>query len=239
MFDIFYIGGIYNISVIYTIVVFHTKKIQMEINKLEKSLFSRWAKRRPEMAKDGVINESEYTKCKIKVLYILKEVNDWKNGDLREFVAKGARWRTWNNIARWQNGIQNYFDNGITTFKNSVNENDRKKILKTIAVLNLKKESGGPSSNMGQIWHHANEDKDLLKEQIDLYDPNIIICCGTGGIVSELQLFENIGEFKKTSNGTLFAKSEEKLVIQYLHPQCRKNKKLLFDNLLSSIEEIK
>ena len=52
----------------------------MEINKLEKLLFAKWEKRRPEMAKDGVVDEFEYTKVKVKVLYILKEVNDWKMG---------------------------------------------------------------------------------------------------------------------------------------------------------------
>jgi hypothetical protein len=211
----------------------------MEINKLEELLFDKWKKKRPEMAKDGVINELEYSKSKIRVLYILKEVNDWKNGDLREFVRNGARWRTWNNIARWHNGIQNYFENGIVEFKNTISQNDRKEILKNIAVLNLKKESGGASSNMGQIWHHANGDKDLLKQQVKLYNPNIIICCGTGGIVSELQLFENIGSFKLSSNGIRFTKNEKILMIDYFHPQCRKNKKLLFDNLLGSIMELK
>ncbi|WP_165749028.1 hypothetical protein [Cellulophaga sp. Z1A5H] len=59
---------------------------------------------------------------------------------------------------------------------------------------------------MGQIWHHANEDKAMLKEQIELYDLNIIICCGAGDIVSNLQLIENIGKFKSTANGILLLK---------------------------------
>jgi hypothetical protein len=211
----------------------------MGIFKLEEALFAKWAERRPGMAKDGVVDENEYINCKIKVLYILKEVNDWKNGDLREFTKAGARWRTWNNITRWQYAIEKYYNTGKVEFKDKINQNDRKEILKTIAVLNLKKCSGGASSNMGQIWHHANEDKDLLKEQIELYNPNIIICCGTGDIVSKLQLIDNIGEFKSTLNGTLFAKNKKQLIVQYMHPQCRKGKKLLFDNLLKSIIELK
>ena len=210
----------------------------MEINKLEKLLFAKWEKRRPEMAKDGVVDEFEYVKGKVKVLYILKEVNDWKNGDLRKFARDGARWRTWNNIARWQYGIQKYFETGTAVFKNTINHNDRKEILKTIAVLNLKKESGGASSNMGQIWNHANKDKDLLREQIELYDANVIICCGTGDIVEELQLFKNIGVFKNATNGIGFAKNNNIIVVKYMHPQCRKSKKKLFENLFSTIKEI-
>ena len=207
------------------------------MKKEEELLFTKWTKKRPEMAKDGIVNENEYLKSNVKVLYILKEVNDWKEGDLRDLIKEGKRWRTWNNIARWQNGIQKYYESGELIFKNHISKNDRIEFLKSIAVLNLKKESGGATSNYHQIMKHATEDKALLKEQINLYKPDVIICCGTGEFVSILNLAGD-RNFKPSSNGTKYSKNNENLIISYKHPQARVGKRILFDNLMDVIKEV-
>jgi hypothetical protein len=208
-------------------------------NQTEKELFTKWISKRPELAIDGIINESEYSQSRIKVLYILKEVNDWKKGNLKEFVQNGSRGATWNNIARWQYGIENYFKTRELKFKDKISRENRIEILKSIAIVNLKKESGGSNSNMGEIFHHAKKDRELLKEQIKLYNADIVICCGTGNIVSNLRLIDNIESYKTTSKGIKFSDNENQLIIQYNHPQARKNKKILFNNLMDSIVEIK
>ena len=205
---------------------------------LEETLFARWQEKRPGMAKDGVVDDVEYYNCAVKVLFILKEVNGWKNGDLRELLKRGEKWRTWNNISRWQLGVQHLYKTGKIEFRNKINQRDRQSILKDIAVINLKKESGGAVSNMREIRTHALEDKKFLKEQIDLYSPDLVICCGTGSIVAELELFESIktiNPFEKFG----YAKNNTQLIIDYFHPQCRKSKEALFHDLMRCIEKVK
>ncbi len=43
----------------------------------------------------------------------------------------------------------------------------------------MKKTSGGHTSNNGEIYRAAVDHHDIIKEQIDLYKADFIICCGT------------------------------------------------------------
>tara|TARA_Y100000766_G_scaffold262425_1_gene253640 strand:+ start:131 stop:766 length:636 start_codon:yes stop_codon:yes gene_type:complete len=210
----------------------------MDIKNSEEILFKKWQKKRPRMAKDGVVNDMEYNRSSVKILFILKEVNGWPNGDLRELLNRAEKWRTWNNISRWNYGVQSYFKTGKFDFKNKITKKDRKEILKNIAVINLKKASGGSSSNMGEIRQHALEDKELLKEQVNLYTPDLVICCGTGNIIPQLNLFEK-SKYTKSSEGVVYSNNSNPLIINYLHPQCMKGKRELFDTLMNCIKEIK
>lgn len=74
---------------------------------------------------------------------------------------------------------------------------------------------------------------------IKLYNPDIIICCGTGDIVSKLSLVENSEKIELTSNGIKYSKASNCLMIRFKHPQARRDKKLLFDTLMKSIVELK
>ena len=212
----------------------------MEIIEQETKLFERWKEKRPNLIPDGIVNHDVYMKSSVKVLYILKEVNGGKNWDLRDFLRKGARWRTWNNITRWQYGIEK--ENSIMHFDeiNNVNNDIRKKYLNKIAVINLKKESGGRNSKMSEIWDYSWNDREYLKEQIELYEPDIIICCGTGEIVKEHKLIKGIEKWKQTTNGIQFSANKKLIVISYFHPQqYRIRKKKLYNDLISGYNEIK
>ena len=211
----------------------------MKLVDYEEKLFAKWQERRPELAKDGVINEKEYLGSSKKVLYVLKEVNDWKNGDLRQFVRDGARWRTWNNLARWQQGIKGYYEQGKIDYRNRITQDDRIEMLKAIAIINLKKESGLARAKMGLIKQHAQEDESLLREQVQLYQPDLVVCCGTGDIVlNHINLFESPIEKDVTSDGTHYGKSNGRLIIDFFHPQVRKGKYFLFYKLIDALKAI-
>ena len=55
---------------------------------------SRWSDLRA-----GILN------ARYKIVYILKRRNGGKSWDLRDFVYEGGRPQTWDNIARWTEGI--------------------------------------------------------------------------------------------------------------------------------------
>ncbi|WGC86175.1 hypothetical protein [Aeromonas caviae] len=75
---------------------------------------------------------------------MLKEVNDPDGGgwDLREFIADGARSQTWNNVARWVDGIRNIERDIPWKEFDDINEEDRQSSLKSICAMNLKKSPG-------------------------------------------------------------------------------------------------
>ena len=92
---------------------------------------------------------------------------EWTNGDLRVFLRKAKKWQTWNNVARWQFGIER-MDKEISWWKiNRINQTFRQEHLKNAAIINIKKVPGSESSNMKEIWDYAWQDSDFLKKQID------------------------------------------------------------------------
>lgn len=211
----------------------------------EKELFAKWKGtekegwKRKKFIPDGIVDAQSYIDSKIKVLYILKEANGGDDWVLTDFLKAGGRASTWNNVTRWQYGITN-IDKDISwgEIENISNET-RKSQLKNIAIMNLKKESGGAKAVSKQIWDYALEDKDLLKEQIQIYSPDVIICCGTGDIVKKLELIEKFNKWEKSSYDVTYYQSKDKIIIDYYHPAYYgKSPKKLFYPLYKTIKEI-
>ena len=125
----------------------------------------------------------------LKIAIILKEVNDL-GGDLREFLSEGARPEprdeTWDNVTRWVCGIKNLPSIREWSFYEEITRDCRKETLKSIVAMNLKKSPGGASTEPKALAAAARADKDYIRRQYSLYDPDITICGGTG--VDELFL---------------------------------------------------
>jgi hypothetical protein len=149
--------------------------------------------------KDGIIDESNYLKSSIKILVIMKETYgslDYWDNDLRKFLQEGGRSQTWNNIVRWTYGLQNINKdtNILWTKVKDINNDIRIKQLKNIASINLKKIPGGAFTIKSELNNEAKKDIGLLKKQVELYSPDIILCGGqqVGTLIHEMKLF---GEF--------------------------------------------
>lgn len=53
-----------------------------------------------------------------------------------------------------------------------------------LALVNIKKESGGSSVSWGDVLQAANRDGALLRRQVvEILKPNIVLCCGSGGML--------------------------------------------------------
>jgi len=148
------------------------------IQEKENALFERWKQERPEYAsfnEDGVVNPEQWEWTSPKIVFILRETNKYK-GDLRSFLKEGGRGHTWNNIVRWTEVIL------YNEYSNRIDGNHRKKVLSSICVVNLKKQSGRNSSNLEIIKNTAKKDRYFIKEQMEIYQPDIVIACGTGEV---------------------------------------------------------
>lgn len=209
------------------------------ISQKEEELFDRWIVRNgPAFTIDGVVDEKEYINQKTKILYVLKEGN-WEECDdrwelkasLQDVETNGRHWRTWNNIVRWTKAL---LENGA--YPCHVSNEDKAIWTKKIAFIELKKKPGGRQSVDEKIREYVERDKDLLKEQILLYSPDIIICCGRGEGKNADLLYDYVfdNSIKSKWSGPLEQLTENKYnyftvviegktvpVISFVHPQMR------------------
>ena len=212
---------------------------QNELLQKENALLNSWAEKVPGFVKDGIINHGCYWKSAVKILLLLKEVNGGENWDLRESLRKGGRKQTWNNVTRWLIGINHLEQDIPWKDLETITAEQRIENLQRIAVVNVKKTSGGHTSVPEQIAEASVSNSELLRKQINLYHPDIMICCGTSG-----SYFENITEYpnpdwKQTNHGIWYVvEPTGRIVVSYSHPEARVKDCLLYYGLVDAVREI-
>lgn len=204
----------------------------MSIKEREKNLFKRWKEERgyTSFVSDGVFDEEIWNQQKIKITFVLKEAN-WENCtvDLCKWILsepKSTYWKTWNNIARWTKALLVKGE-----YPRYVSKEDKTFWLSKVSFINLKKVGGSSQADDEVIRSYAKNDKEFLLEQLMLYKPDIIICCGRGTGKNADLLYEEIlpkkalSDWKQTKNGfnyfyCLFdGKDKSTPVISFYHPQ--------------------
>lgn len=148
-----------------------------------------------EFVTDGVVCPEVWFSQTTRVLYILKEANNGGEGDgtdwsLPDYLNRpdGGKGRTWTAAAEWQYALQNTTADGIPAFDNWLGapvgdmrkyREIQKALLRQCAVLNIKKSNGRNPSNDDDLSRYVSEDGDLLKRQIAIISPTVILCGGT------------------------------------------------------------
>lgn len=207
----------------------------------EDELFEEWRQQRPGFVADGLVNEKAYNNAEIKILFILKEVNDPEGGgwDLRHFIREGGRPQTWDNVARWVHGIRNIDNVPPWDFYNEIDRNFRIETLQSICAVNLKKSPGGYTANNGTIWQVMQEDLNFLRRQFSIYKPNFVVCGGTGDMFH--RVVSQAGksyEWKTTSRGTYYFYWDEVPVLSFPHPLARVPSNILMYAFIDAVKEI-
>lgn len=232
------------------------QRYKSDITNKENELFKQWqtAKNYKIFAKDGVVNPEQWELESYRILYILKEVNyDKPDFDLRDFLKTGGSptyWKTWNNIARWTKAILEGGD-----YLGYVSKDEKTKWLSRIAAMNLKKVGGKAQSNDLEIREYAINDSKEIREQIGLYNPDIIICCGRGTGKNADLLYENVFQVEDKLSPwqppieeynyfyVQLDDSDKKIpVVSFYHPQIRGDNKLLeqrFNEMKTIAETLK
>ena len=127
--------------------------------------------------RDGVVDPRQYVRAEKKLVLVLKEAADWGGrGDLREFLRCGGQWKTWNNVTRWVEGILD--DLPWNEIDAHIDNERRKRALRRVAVVNLKKSYGAGTANDRLIREAARADRDFIRKQLALYEPDLVICGG-------------------------------------------------------------
>ncbi|WP_411975548.1 hypothetical protein [Sulfitobacter faviae] len=211
------------------------------IRDAENALFEEWRTHSPKMVTDGAANADIYAQSDIRILLVLKEVNDPGGGgwDLRKFIRNGGRSQTWNNVSRWVRGIRAMPQDLTWDELEPVSTDDRRDLLASIAAINLKKEPGGHTSVAAEIADAASARRSLLRRQFSIYEPDLVICCGTASWAVSALLDEPKAHWQRTTRGVRYCRTGDgATVIDFSHPEARCPNPFIVYGLLDAVREI-
>jgi hypothetical protein len=127
------------------------------------------------ICKDGIADEEAFNAAKNRVVFVLKESNDWPGGDLTKLMAPEPQYAVMHNVARWAFGILKDFP----PFETANFRESRRWALRSVALINLKKATGGSKADLAAIHIYTRQDHELLREQLKSMKPHVIVACGT------------------------------------------------------------
>lgn len=145
------------------------------------------------IAQDGIVDKTRYDRAKVKVAFLLKEVNypnmaenwaytDWlyeqaleRRRDGEAWVESGDFHKTFSNVCRWLACVET----PDITYLECEDYRRHKHLLAQAAVVNIHKGGGESSSNWREISRIAGENHIQLRQQIEEINPDLVICGGT------------------------------------------------------------
>ena len=211
------------------------------------NLFDKWIKTHldlyerdnmssPYFVRDGIINEKKFEAQKERILFICKEPNDPdpdKSWDFRDWWKKGIQFSFSHRIAEWAYFLLEAAEGRDPSFQGT-HYAKKKEALQSIAFMNLKKTGGGGAANYQEILRHVNRTEDLLRRQIQIIDPTLIITCFPGDEYGDVwpALFEDHSSINWCHSGyeeQKIARWNEKCrILEFVHPSARYPKAMMF-----------
>lgn len=212
------------------------KLIPKELAEKEQQLLDRWAEGAETFVKDGLADAEQYCAAPVRILYVLKEVNGGESWDLRRFIRNGGRNETWNVVSRWTQSIFNLAEEPAWKTLAENNEDRRKTYLPCIAAVNMKKTAGRCVADNKKVKQAALQNAHNLREQVALYQPDIIVCCGTGSTFVKAMGW--VPDWQMTGRGIWYFTQDQTIVVDYSHPEARTKECLLHYGLTDAVGEI-
>lgn len=206
---------------------------------------------------DGIVDVDKYLAADLKIMWILKEVNSSEDeggwsmnkvlSELRDDkttsgILKGWS-KTFNPIIYTTYGISN--NKEWKSIPDVSEDNSTVESLKNIAYINLKKVSGVGTSKPKEIISFFNENKQIIENQIIKYNPDVIICGGTGEVLDETldEIYSDIKE-RRTVNGINFYFYNDVVLVYAQHPNYigsykKEMEQIYCDTIISNVLEWK
>lgn len=193
---------------------------------------------------DGIVNEQKYQNSEIKIMWVLKDPNstgEYGSYDLREAINTlkceyGVRkeWgKTFNNIIYVTHGILNNAKWEDIPYPK--NEPDIVDVLQNIAYINIKKIGGGAKSKDKEINEHYQKHKRLLLEQINEFNPDVVIFGSTYDYFKEDLKLNQMNIF-----GSCHATAKDnRIYLAAYHPNARMRQKDYFNDIITAYTAFK
>lgn len=225
---------------------------QILINEMELRMNKPEEKR--EIITDGVMNVDNYFLNDIRLAWMLKEPYDeldgtgggwsyfemFKGGDLYLEQFNRPHKVTWHPIIYISYGIMNNFMKWSDL--DYIRENHKMcDVVKNVAFINSQKL---PSKNVtrtdiNDLIESISKNSDLLKRQVNLLNPNVLIFGNTFNLYKEI-LDISISDLVDYENGIKYIVKDGKLYISTYHPaQTQIKRNLYVDGIISLVEKWK
>jgi hypothetical protein len=200
---------------------------------------------------DGIINIEKYVKAKYKILWILKEPHD--------------EWVTVKATGQQRNGgwdlVHDIYDKLETdglknkkllvarrisevAYKLLEETGNPLEAFKSITYINIKKIPGGRFSFQNQIEKAYKDNKILLQDQIETYNPDIIICGNTLPYLSMDNYFVKINRktfIPNIQSRYCYYALKDRLYINTFHPAYKPTNKIFWtkcvDQIISAVSD--
>ena len=200
-------------------------------------LFTEWARRDPNTARllcrDGIVREECYDTAAPKTLFVSKEPNNPQGlgFDFRDCWANDpVKYGFSHRLSEWAFGVQNGFP-PLSVFDS--NESHKRESMQAIAFMNLKKVGGSGTADSDSIKSLVTRDEDLLRRQIEIIAPDVLIgCIGFERDVWRL-LFPQL-EFQPSGFDVSVARVNGIRIIDFYHPSYRVPRAMSY-TLLASV----
>ena len=164
---------------------------------------------------DGIVCEEKWnSQTTPRVCFFLKEAyTDEEGFDLTEYVQEPKK--MWKKVAIWVQAIHNAFSGKIVEYNDGILRSNEKQAIETIAIVNIKKSDGEHQSNYEDLEKFAVDDKKELKKELEIIQPDIIVCGNNYSLLKEV-LGDELNDGNVWDN--LFTMWNNTLVINYYHP---------------------
>ena len=223
-----------------------------------KNLFNLWKEKDIHSGKifnfDGIVCKDEWDKQDKKILFLLKEAyhddkkfmseNQSNEYNLTYDLCENGPWNNiWNRVAEWTYGILNTSIDDIAAYK-KLSKEEAKSYVKKISVMNIKKSGGESKSKDESLRLYAENDAAEIVKEIELINPNIIICGYTMGylILSLETLKKNDSSVISINKEANFSENfhynwKNRIVLDYYHPAARYPALLSYYGLIGSYKD--
>lgn len=180
-----------------------------------------------------------------RILFLLKDTNNNPDCDIREFRpgANGTAVLHYKNIAYWLFGLLSFDENRVAPdFEEIDFWNDAFPLFDTtsFAIANCKKESGSSTISNEKLSKHIEDYADFIKQEIEILDPDIIVCGGGSSIIKDF-VKENIyTDIERVNSWIYYSKQHNKVVINSYHPSygyIKGGSKTIYQNMMSAYKE--
>ena len=111
------------------------------------------------------------------------------------------------------------------------------KLLGQTAVINIKKSLGGAGVDWSTFWNHVDKFSHIVKRQLEIAKPKIIIATGTIGFFEKYGYLTNASIHKKTYRN--YYVSDGRIILDCYHPKARIAQERFCDDIIMALRDAK